>query len=1367
MFRRFLPLICLMPLVAPLTRAAKENLPLPRMVVARADSPPTIDGKMAPGEWDGAAACSAFTVAFHGQLAKNQSVAWMTHDDAHIYVCMKNSRGEHDTLLSKRARETDDQAIVFDHSNEIWMTPPAAPQATYQTLFNAYPGVFDVQHIPSVGYTAMAWRGNWQIASSETRDHWIVEAKAPIKSFGRQRIADGDVWRGLFTTDVLGKGGGFRAWAPGGAFAEINRHGTLHFRREGPVFQLLDVESIFSGRLALSAAVAMPPVMKRYAVAVTVRCGASVKAADGDLVLTKQVVALGGAHEKFTLSGDLAKLDLPTKKVVIQEKPRVETECKHGVCEVTAKTSDGGVLYHQIFPFTLDGIVRKPPAAIRKSPYDAPFGLQASHAPLSRKLLVKIDRLYMPDTGKSDEGRLYRKDPREGGRHEPIRLERGAVRGYARLYDVESKRSVVMRPIAAFRNDYSQFAMDLVRVDVPVQTEADWAKAQAVLGENKTRVKAGKPPRDVPGPKPAEYLLEVVLQNQRLEQLAKHAIPVKLVGYEFEWLGNRVGMSDKVIAPWTPMQREARWTVMWNKRYRLNGLGLAEQIVNGGRKQLAGPMKLVAVIGDTTHDLSRITVMRHGQLRETVAEQTGRAQTDDLQVAVLTHTEFDGCVLNTMTVTPQKAIALKRLSLEVRMPKAEAPCFVTTAGGWSAQHGWTPQRWTSKETASGSRVGTFVPYVFLTDSDRGFCVFADNDEGWRVAPGEPTHELWHEGGTTVLRINFVHQGAAIDKPFTVRYGWMVTPQKPQPRGWRATHIAPHKPYPKATTVFYGMDNCNWAVLWPYYSSPFPWDYEKSKTAFDRSRENGVVLCAGNIAHAIARYRDAKGRWFNELAADWGSTPGDRSNGNVTRCRGANDFQLWHFDQWVKRSGMQGIYFDENYLSEEWNYLTGNAWLLPDERVQPGYSYLGLRSYNKRLRHMFAANGLTPPNLWLHTTSGHPVYAWMPDVAMEGENVSPTGMDNDYMSCLPASRLRAIGMGRNLGAAALIMCQADRHWNPAFGDFMIEQFVGWVLGHDCLPEGGVFWPTLAAELEMWHPDIRFLPYWETGHGIESRTKDILVSAHVRPRHAVLWVVNTAREARKAIVRVDLKKLGLDAKKTVAFDAETGERYRLRDRLLARSDSLTIDVPARMWRAIRLVQSERLSDGVAFTAAFDGDEVAADEALGHRYARGRWSAVVKTVAGGKTGRAASLDEALVFDARHHVARGGGRIAFQLQVQGDKPRGTVLALDPRVFSLALDRGKLRLLGDKRRVLAEADLPLAPAPAWHAVEIRWQEKDFRVTVDGSEVVSAKLDGPVPVHPMSRGLAIQNYRTRLSPSRLTFGPLKGARLDDLTMAPR
>jgi len=1370
------------------THAAQKNLPLPEMVVAKTVKAPTIDGKLEPGEWDRAPAATAFVTAFQGDLCKIQSVVWVTYDDQFLYIAFKNYRGPTYTLLSKRARENDDEAIVFDHSNEIWITPPVSPATTYQTLFNSYPGVFDKKVIPSVGYVAMSWQGGWVFASSETKDYWIVEAKAPIKSFGFETIEEGSAWRGLFTTDVLGAGG-FRAWSPGGAFIDIPRHGLLHFNGlDTPIFQFLDSESIFTGKFSFPMAVTMHSVKAAHNITVTVRCGAGIEPAQGDLVLNKTVHLEGGEKikEEFTIAGDLTTLDLPKEKIVVQDKPRVEKECPHGFCEITAKTDRGVVLYHQVFPFVIDGFVRTPPAEIKKTPYETPFGLSAFYAPLNKKLIVKVDRLY---TERRAE----------------------AVAGVARLLDPTTKKAIAERPIAPFYRDYSQFPMDLATLDVPIQTEEDWAKAQPVAEENRKiaeqnkKLKAeGKPElplREVPGPKPAEYSLEVALATKDGQQIATTAVPVGLMGYQFEWLPNNVGISDKAIPPWTPLKWDGGRLSMWNKTYRLNGLGLAEEIVNGGRRQLSGRMRLLARVGGKEIDVAKGTSPTLESLTEAAAELTGAATLNKIAIEVKTRVEFDGFVLNTMTVTPRRPDRLDGLSLLIRMPKAEAPFFVTTAGGWSAYHGPTPERWDSRETSSGSRVGNFVPYVFLTDSERGFCWFADTDRGWLLDHATPTLELTHEGKDAVLRVNFVTKPGELAAPLTIQYGWMATPQKPRPREWRAYHIDHHKPYPKAHCVFYC--DADWAVLWPYYCSPYPWDYEKSKKALEGGIKAGITPCVGNIAHAIARYRDHKNRWFNELGADWGETLGDLSNGNVARGRGPNDFQLWHFDRWVKLSGLPGLYFDENYLGEDRNYLTGGAWLMPDERIQPGYNYLGLREYDKRLRTMFHGNGKPPPNLWLHTTSGQPVYAWMPDVAMEGENVEPASMEDDYMTCLPASRLRSIGMGANLGAAALIMCQADRHWNDACSAFMVQQFVGWVLAHDCLPESNLFWPVLASELELWHDDTRFLPYWKPGTGVESRTKDIAVSAHARPGRAALWIVNTSREDRKATIKINLGKLGLHSRRTVAFDAETGERYPLSRGFLAGSHTLTVGVPKRFWRAVRLMDPKEIgipsslslreragvrdpgtrgapvggpslarvafSGQVTFLARFDGDEVAAEEAFGHRYPRTQGPEVPRTVPGGKTGRAASLDEALVFDTRHHVAAEQGAISFALRLPDANASGSPLpamgalvSFDGNALQLRLDRGKLSLLGAKGAALGEA--AVKADSAWHEVGLSWKGNDIVVAFDGAQAFAAKLDAPLPIRPMARGLGIQDYRQHITPSRLALGPVKGALLDDLLM---
>ena len=1306
---------------AAVTRAEGNlNLPLPEMVVSRAVVPPTIDGKMEPGEWDRAPACTAWVHAFREDLGLVQSVAWITYDDKYIYVCIKNNRGPKGQFLSKRARKSDDPGIVFDPSNEIWLTPPVTPATTYQTLFNPYPAVFDAKMIPSVGYTAMSWQGNWKMASSETPDHWIVEARAEIKSFGFDSIRNGSTWRALFCAD-LGDGYGFRAWAPGGAFCDIPRHGLLRFQDASAVFQFLSVESVFTGKYNFDMAVTGPPSGKSD-VTVQLRFGPGTTAAADDLVVQRKVNVADGRREAIVMSGDVTQLKLPMRKVEVNG---VQKEVPAGCCEVTAKTGDGGVLYHQVFPFAIHGWVRTPPAVIKTTPYETAFGVSAFYAPLNKKLIVKADRLYMP----------RRAD---------------VASGVARLKAADGG-VVAQRKIAPFYFDCSEFPMDLSGVQVPVETEADWAASKGAEAENKRAAAENRPLRPVAAAKaPAEYDLEVVLTDADGKTLAATTTKVKLLGYQFEWLPNSVGVSDKVIPPWTPMKWNNGEISMWNKTYRMNGLGLADGVVNAGARQLSS-MKMVAVVnGKEVEVKPSKAVLR----RETEAgiDQSGQAAFAGIQLDVASRVEFDGCVTNTMQLRGAKDAVLERLSLVVTMPKGEAPCFVTTSGGWSAYHGWTPEKWDSRETALGSMIGNFVPYVLFTDSDRGFCWFADTEKGWLLDPSAATLEMTHEGEQVVFRVNFVTRPGTVDRPTTIRYGWTITPQKPQPKGWR-NWIIGQRPNAKGRGVFWC--DADWAVLWPYYSSPFPWNYEKSKRLLESGDgRNGVISCVGNIAHAIARYSDYKGRWFNEVGADWGAIPGDLSNGNVCRLpRGPNDFQLWHWDQWIKRSNLSGLYFDETYLSEEWNYLAGNAYLTPDERVQPGYSYLGLRDLYKRLRYVFDANGKKPPCVWLHTTSGHPVYAWMPDVSMEGENVEPANRENDYIESLPPSRIRSIDMGRNLGAAPFVMCQTSRHYNPAFSDPLIDQFVGWLLLHDVLPEGVEFWQSLAGEMQMWNDDIRFLPYWKQQPGLECKTADVLVSAHVRRGQAVVWIMNTARAGRKAEVAIDRKALGLDATRPARiFDAETGEDY------LPAGNVLSLEIPRRMWRCVRIVEDPRLADGATFVARFEKDAVA-DAAFGCPLPIVPNEALIPlAVAEGKTGKGLPLDAAVVYNARHNMPAGRGRMTFDLHCDA-AAGGTLLGVAD--LAIRLGQGKLRLhQGHEKPV--EAALTFPAAAAWHSFAISWNESDLRVACDGREVLVARLQSPL-IPPLQRGIRIRGHG-KSTDVPFSLGPVRGGVIDNLVI---
>ena len=958
-------------------------LPLPELVITKTTKAPVIDGIISPGEWEQAAAGTGFHSAAlnGGTLARNQSVFWVTYDDQYLYVCFKNYRGPDFTLLNKHAREPDDVNVVFDDSNEIWFTPPGLPATTYQTLFNSYPAVFDVKKIPAIGYDSKGWSGHWEIASSETKDYWIVEARAPIRSFGVEKITDGASWRGLFTTDILGKKDGhFRRWGPWitSSFADISGHVPLHFRENSAVFQLFDVESIFTGQFAFPMAV-VGPAKGTSRVTVTLRIGAGLDAAPGDLLQTKTVEVADGGREAFTMQGELAPLNLPKVNNIPQ-----------GYCEITAKTADNAVLQHHLFRFVIDGYRRTPPAEIKRTPYDTPFGVTAFHAPLDNKLVVCVDRYYMDNRAAFTDGR-------------------------ARLLDPATGKVAAECPIAPFMHDYSRFPLDVSALKLPVETEESWAKDRQTLQENAVIAEMNKvlkakgeqelPVHELSGVKPAEYTLEVTLRGADGKEAARTSMPVKLMDYQFEWQNNGLGLSDKVIPPWTPMQWQHGVLSMWNKHYRLNGLGLADAIENSGATQLSGPMRLLLSMGGRTTEVQpSAPVVR--KLTEARAELVGTGASGELECRVETRAEFDGFVLNRMTIIPKKPLPVDRLWLEVTMPKSEADCFLTTSGGGNSTYSFTPRKWDSRESASGSRSGSFVPYVFLTDSERGFAWFADNDQGYLVDPARPMLEVATEGDRVVLRVNFINQPGLFTQPTTVEYGWMVTPEKPQPSGWRAIQVANYtKPYPKARATMYA--DFDRRVNWDYYSAPYPLDMDKSRAEIQQwiHERPGITYCVGHTGDALGFFQDYKGRDFSPFSADWSVVPGSQGSGEVTRCNGANEYELWNWDRWMRLGGLQGIYFDINYLGEEWNYLSGTAYRLPDGKIQPGYSYLGQREYLKRLRYLFYQHGERQPNIWLHTTNCYMVYSWLGDVAMEGENVMPTGPDDDYIDALHPARMR--------------------------------------------------------------------------------------------------------------------------------------------------------------------------------------------------------------------------------------------------------------------------------------------------------------------------------------------------------------------------
>ena len=528
-------------------------------------------------------------------------------------------------------------------------------------------------------------------------------------------------------------------------------------------------------------------------------------------------------------------------------------------------------------------------------------------------------------------------------------------------------------------------------------------------------------------------------------------------------------------------------------------------------------------------------------------------------------------------------------------------------------------------------------------------------------------------------------------------------------------------------------DADWAVLWPYYCSPFPWSLARSKAELDRSVQHAAPTTGrASVDRALhRRYLDYEGRDFAAFAVDWGEMPGVIGNSDVTQSRGPVDFRLWHYRRWVREGGFRGLYIDENYLGFDRNPLTGGAYLWPDGRVQPGYTYTGLREYFKRMMVMFHQEGRPRPNLWQHISSGAAYHAWYGDILMEGENVEPTNEEADYLEVLPASRMRAIGSPICNGSTTIMMCQSQRHattWEPKH----THQFVGWILAHDIMPEQVRWFGALAQAGRLHRDDVQFVGYWKPDNPVRTATPDCVASLHRSGDRALVWIVNAARQERTAGVSVDWQSLGLDRARTEALNAETGEPVRWPDR-----GSRCPCCGATLWRcsswnvvnwAPASLLSATFDGGAEADQAFgcemlvgDGQLVSSDR--GRAGSGGKGRPAVEPSQPPRRGRPAYVPRKTGRRRVRHAPAYRNTAGRHRRPAAGAACGRRTQKDRRGHSTRAPAGRP---ARAERPSPAVSMTLPTAAGWHEFDLSWKDKRLALAVDGKPV------GTIPVRSLN-----------------------------------
>ena len=193
----------------------------------------------------------------------------------------------------------------------------------------------------------------------------------------------------------------------------------------------------------------------------------------------------------------------------------------------------------------------------------------------------------------------------------------------------------------------------------------------------------------------------------------------------YEWEHNRLGLSDEVMPPFTPMAVRDTTVSCVLREHRHGATGLWDSLVSEGHELLAAPLRWEV---ETAAGVATVEGAGWHATRQTPTGVAGEARWQAGGLKAVTRTEYDvdGMMRVTLALDAAPATDVRRLSLVI--PLRDDECRYLHGCGDGLRHnaaGFVPAGegvvWDSSKGNKLEIPGTFYPYLWLGGGTRGLC----------------------------------------------------------------------------------------------------------------------------------------------------------------------------------------------------------------------------------------------------------------------------------------------------------------------------------------------------------------------------------------------------------------------------------------------------------------------------------------------------------------------------------------------------------------------------------------------------------------------------------------------------------------------
>jgi hypothetical protein len=247
--------------------SAKATAPLYAATASPFKKAPTVDGRIEPGEWDGAVGTSGFAQAPNtGRLVARTGTTRFGFCGDRLYIAVVSEYPP--TGKDHSSGTARDKDYVFDESVEIWLDPNRAnrergegDQRFFQMNANAAGGLYDISFDAKKGPDT-GWNGNWEFANfvDHTTHVWTAEISLPFADLGWAPGSAVGRTLGVLVSRNFKAPWEQSTWFPVvGAFVDWSRYAAITLTGDAPAVAIESLgENLHKPHLQLRARVANP-----------------------------------------------------------------------------------------------------------------------------------------------------------------------------------------------------------------------------------------------------------------------------------------------------------------------------------------------------------------------------------------------------------------------------------------------------------------------------------------------------------------------------------------------------------------------------------------------------------------------------------------------------------------------------------------------------------------------------------------------------------------------------------------------------------------------------------------------------------------------------------------------------------------------------------------------------------------------------------------------------------------------------------------------------------------------------------------------------------------------------------------------------